>query len=162
MSSTGTTGHLRHPLLSRMSGDTSDGGIPSRAQQLSFRKAARTLYVTQLAVTLQVKTLEEELGLKLLEQSSTGVSLTEVGKLLLRDAEQHHQLAVQAENRLAALKGQAAASWCLALPPQSLNTHYRDSSRSSQERTQRVSANFLVRTLSMSPRTLQMDVLPSV
>jgi DNA-binding transcriptional LysR family regulator len=89
-----------------MSGDTSDGGIPSRAQQLSFRKAARTLYLMQLAVTLQGKTFEEELGLKLLERSSTGVSLTEVGKLLLRDAEQHHQLAVQPENRLAALKGQ--------------------------------------------------------
>jgi DNA-binding transcriptional LysR family regulator len=36
-----------------------------------------------------------------------GVSPTEAGRLLLQYAEQLHQLAVQAENRLAALKGQA-------------------------------------------------------
>ena len=78
------------------------------AQHLSFRKAAEALYLTQPAVTLQVKTLEEQLGLKLFERSSTGVSLTEAGRLLLADAEQLHQLTIQAESRLAALKGQAA------------------------------------------------------
>jgi LysR family transcriptional regulator, transcriptional activator of the cysJI operon len=83
------------------------------AQQLSFRKAAEVLYLTQPAVTLQVKTLEEELGLKLFERSSTGVSLTEAGRLLLQDAEQLHQFAIQAENRLAALKGQAAGELVL-------------------------------------------------
>jgi DNA-binding transcriptional LysR family regulator len=83
------------------------------AQQLSFRRAAEALYLTQPAVTLQVKTLEEELGLKLFERSSTGVSLTEAGKLLLQDAEQLHLLALQAENRLAALKGQATGELVL-------------------------------------------------
>ncbi len=83
------------------------------AQELSFRKAAEALYLTQPAVTLQVKTLEEELGLKLFERSSTGVSLTAAGKLLLEDSEQLHQFAIQAENRLAALKGQAAGELVL-------------------------------------------------
>jgi DNA-binding transcriptional LysR family regulator len=83
------------------------------AQHLSFRKAAEALYLTQPAVTLQVKTLEEEVGLKLFERSSTGVSLTEAGRLLLQDAEQLHQFTIQAENRLAALKGQAAGELSL-------------------------------------------------
>lgn len=56
------------------------------AEHLSFRKAGEALYLTQPAVTLQVKTLEEELGLKLFERSSMGVSLTEAGRLLLQYA----------------------------------------------------------------------------
>jgi DNA-binding transcriptional LysR family regulator len=83
------------------------------AQHLSFRKAAETLYLTQPAVTLQVKALEEELGLKLFERSSTGVALTEAGRLLLEDAERLHQISIQAENRLAALKGQTMGELAL-------------------------------------------------
>lgn len=83
------------------------------AQQLSFRKAAEALYLTQPAITLQVKTLEEELGLKLFERSAIGVSLTAAGKVLLEDAEQLHQLAMQAENHLAALKGEVAGELIL-------------------------------------------------
>jgi len=83
------------------------------AQHLSFRKAAEALYLTQPAVTLQVKALEEELGLKLFERSSTGVSLTEAGRLLLQDAERLYQVSVHAENRLAALKGQATGELVL-------------------------------------------------
>ena len=76
------------------------------AEHLSFRKAGEALYLTQPAVTLQIKALEEELGAKLFERSSSGVEVTEAGKILLRYAEQMHQLANEAEGRLAALKGE--------------------------------------------------------
>ena len=83
------------------------------AQSLSFRKAGEALYLTQPAVTLQIKTLEEELGARLFERSSSGVRLTEAGALLLHYAEQLHTLAVAAENQLAGLKGEATGELIL-------------------------------------------------
>jgi DNA-binding transcriptional LysR family regulator len=83
------------------------------AQHLSFRKASEALYLTQPAVTLQIKALEEELGTKLFERSATGVRVTEAGKVLLQYAEQMHRLADEAESRLAALKGEIAGDLVL-------------------------------------------------
>jgi DNA-binding transcriptional LysR family regulator len=83
------------------------------AEHLSFRKAGETLYLTQPAVTLQIKALEEELGTKLFERSASGVSLTEAGGILLQYADQMHRLADQAEGRLAALKGETAGELVL-------------------------------------------------
>ena len=75
------------------------------AEHLSFRKAGEALYLTQPAVTLQIKTLEEELGAQLFERSASGVRLTAAGKLLLPYAQQLHQIAEEAHNELAGLKG---------------------------------------------------------
>jgi DNA-binding transcriptional LysR family regulator len=83
------------------------------AEHLSFRKAGEVLYLTQPAVTLQIKALEEEVGAKLFERSSYGVRVTEAGKLLLQYAEQIHQLASEAEGQLAALKGEIAGDLIL-------------------------------------------------
>jgi LysR family transcriptional regulator, transcriptional activator of the cysJI operon len=83
------------------------------AEHLSFRKAGEQLYLTQPAVTLQIKALEEELATKLFERSAAGVTLSDAGKTLLRYAERLQELAEQAENELAAMKGQAAGSLVL-------------------------------------------------
>jgi LysR family transcriptional regulator, transcriptional activator of the cysJI operon len=83
------------------------------AENLSFRKAGESLYLTQPAVTLQIKTLEEELGTKLFERSASGVTVTEAGRVLLKYASQLHQLAEEAESRVAALKGDAAGALVL-------------------------------------------------
>jgi DNA-binding transcriptional LysR family regulator len=83
------------------------------AQHLSFRKAGEALYLTQPAVTQQVKALEEELAAKLFQRSASGVRLTEAGKILLEYAERLHQLANEAENRVAALKGDPAGELVL-------------------------------------------------
>lgn len=83
------------------------------AEHLSFRKAGEALYLTQPAVTLQVKALEEELGTKLFERSATGVQLSEAGQLLLSYAEQMHHLAKDAESRLASLKGEVVGDLAL-------------------------------------------------
>jgi DNA-binding transcriptional LysR family regulator len=80
---------------------------------LSFRKAGEALYLTQPAVTLQIKALEDEVGAKLLERSASGVQLTEAGKILLQYADRMHQLANEAEGRLAALKGETAGDLIL-------------------------------------------------
>lgn len=83
------------------------------AEHLSFRKAGEQLYLTQPAITLQIKTLEEELGAKLFDRSAAGVSLSEAGQALLTYAVRLHDLAEQAENELAQMKGQAAGSLVL-------------------------------------------------
>jgi LysR family transcriptional regulator, transcriptional activator of the cysJI operon len=83
------------------------------AEHLSFRKAGEQLYLTQPAVTLQIKALEEELATKLFERSASGVTLSDAGRTLLTYAVRLQELAEQAENELASMKGQAAGSLVL-------------------------------------------------
>jgi LysR family transcriptional regulator, transcriptional activator of the cysJI operon len=83
------------------------------AEHLSFRKAGEQLYLTQPAVTLQIKALEEELATKLFERNASGVTLSEAGTTLLQYAERLQVLAEQAEHELASMKGQAAGSLVL-------------------------------------------------
>jgi len=80
----------------------------SVAEHMSFRKAGEALYLTQPAITLQIKALEDELGTKLFERSASGVRLTEAGNVLLQYADRMHQLAEEAEGRMAALKGETS------------------------------------------------------
>lgn len=59
------------------------------ARLLSFTKAADELYVTQAAVSHQIKTLEEALGVKLFKRMNRALLLTEEGQTLIpsvRDA----------------------------------------------------------------------------
>ena len=59
------------------------------ARHLSFTKAAEELHVTQAAISHQVKTLEEHLGLSLFRRLNRRLMLTEPGQLylpVLRDA----------------------------------------------------------------------------
>jgi len=83
------------------------------AEQRSFRKAAEELYLTQPAVSLQIKALEEDLGAKLLDRSGAEVRLTAVGEILLETARQVQELLVQAEHEIAALGGENAGQLTL-------------------------------------------------
>jgi DNA-binding transcriptional LysR family regulator len=76
------------------------------AEQRSFRKAAEELYLTQPAVSLQVKALEEELGVQLFDRSGAHITLTKAGRVLLAYAQQLSTLVAQAEHDLAALSGE--------------------------------------------------------
>ncbi|HVB74913.1 MAG TPA: LysR substrate-binding domain-containing protein [Ktedonobacteraceae bacterium] len=59
----------------------------SVAHYLSYTKAAEVLYLSQPAVSQQVKTLELMLGLRLFARSGRGIVLTPAGQELLRHAE---------------------------------------------------------------------------
>jgi DNA-binding transcriptional LysR family regulator len=56
------------------------------AEELNFRRAAERVYVAQGAFSEQVRKLERELGVRLLDRTPRGASLTDAGAALLPEA----------------------------------------------------------------------------
>ena len=75
------------------------------AEKLNFREAAEALLLTQPAVTLQIKALEEELSIRLFDRTGNRIVLTEAGRRLLKHANKLAALAQEAERDIAALRG---------------------------------------------------------
>jgi LysR family transcriptional regulator, glycine cleavage system transcriptional activator len=59
-------------------------GFEAAARHLSFTKAAQELHVTQSAVSRQIKTIEEQLGVRLFRRLNRALLLTEEGQTLAR------------------------------------------------------------------------------
>ena len=53
------------------------------ATHLSFRQAARAMYLDQGAVSRHIQCLERDLGVRLLDRDTRTVHLTEAGRVLL-------------------------------------------------------------------------------
>ena len=83
------------------------------AEQQSFRKAAEELYLTQPAVSLQIKALEEDVGVQLFDRTGTRIKLTEAGKILLEYSQRANALFVLAQDEIAALSGDHAGQLAL-------------------------------------------------
>jgi DNA-binding transcriptional LysR family regulator len=61
-------------------------GFEAAARNLSFTKAARELFVTQSAISRQVKALEEQLGVQLFRRRHRELFLTDAGQALYKAA----------------------------------------------------------------------------
>ena len=70
------------------------------ARHLSFTKAAEELFVTQAAVSLQIKQLEQLLGLTLFERESRGLVLTAQGQIYLADVREALEILSEATDKI--------------------------------------------------------------
>ncbi|GHD56492.1 LysR substrate-binding domain-containing protein [Jeongeupia chitinilytica] len=57
-------------------------GFEAAARQLSFSKAGEEIFLTQSAISRQIRKLEEHLGLELFERGHRSLALTEQGRVL--------------------------------------------------------------------------------
>ena len=66
------------------------------AEQGSFSRAAKSLYISPTAVMKQMSALEEHLGLQLFDRTSHGVQLTPGGEVICREAKKMIEFSRQA------------------------------------------------------------------
>ncbi len=69
------------------------------AEGLNFRRAAERLRIAQPALSAQIKSLEDDLGVRLFERTTRSVKLTQSGVMLLEEARAVLAAASQAERR---------------------------------------------------------------
>jgi len=80
------------------------------AKQLSFTKAAEVLFMTQPAVTFQIKQLEEHFNTRLFDRGHGRIALTPAGDLVLAYAERILNLSSEMDVRLAEMTGEIGGS----------------------------------------------------
>jgi len=78
------------------------------AKHLSFTKAAEMLFMTQPAVTFQVKQLEEHLNTRLFDRAQGRIALTPAGQIAFEYAERILGLSEELDRRLKEMSGQAS------------------------------------------------------
>jgi DNA-binding transcriptional LysR family regulator len=75
------------------------------AKQLSFTKAAEVLFMTQPAVTFQIKQLEEHFNTRLFERGHGKITLTPAGDVVMKYAEKILSLSAELDTRLREMTG---------------------------------------------------------
>jgi LysR family transcriptional regulator, transcriptional activator of the cysJI operon len=83
------------------------------AEHLNFRKAAERLFLTQPAITLQIKALENDLGMRLFDRTGGKIALTRQGSVLLEYANKLATLASEAEQKLGCSEGSVSGELAL-------------------------------------------------
>ena len=78
------------------------------AKHLSFTKAAEALFMTQPAVTFQIRQLEEHFNTRLFDRAHGRIALTTAGTLALEYAERILGLSAELDTRLKEMSGQVA------------------------------------------------------
>ncbi len=77
-------------------------GFEAAARTLSFTKAAEELFITQSAVSRQIRGLEDHLGVALFERRPRSLALTEKGRVLHRAATEFLERMQETTDRLRA------------------------------------------------------------
>ncbi len=57
------------------------------AQERNFRRAAKNCFISQPALSVAIKKLEDELGIQIFERSKTEIALTNIGNLVVEQAQ---------------------------------------------------------------------------
>ena len=85
-------------------------GFEAAARHLSFTKAGEELFLTQSAVSRQIKDLEDELGVALFQRRHRALALTEAGQQFYGATAQVLATMRAATDRLRAQTGKRAVS----------------------------------------------------
>ena len=75
------------------------------ADKRSFSQAARSLHISQPAISLQIQSLEENLGTRLFDRNNKRVVLTQSGKIFYKFVTQILELYGQAQKEISELTG---------------------------------------------------------
>jgi DNA-binding transcriptional LysR family regulator len=78
------------------------------AKHLSFTKAGEALFMTQPAVTFQIRQLEEHFNTRLFDRSQGRITLTPAGRVALEYAERILELSTELDTQLKEMGGQMA------------------------------------------------------
>jgi len=78
------------------------------AKHLSFTKAAEALFMTQPAVTFQIRQLEEHFNTRLFDRAHGRIALTPAGQVALEYAEKILGMSAELDTRLKEMSGQVA------------------------------------------------------
>jgi len=79
--------------------------LAAAARTGSYTRAAQVLHLTQPAVSMQIRQLEEQAGLPLFEPVGRGVALTDAGRALLDYAQRIIALVEEADEVITAMRG---------------------------------------------------------
>jgi DNA-binding transcriptional LysR family regulator len=80
------------------------------AKHRSFTRAAEALFMTQPAVTFQIKQLEEQFNVRLFERGHGAISLTEAGEVVFDYAERILALSAELDARMKDLTGRVGGA----------------------------------------------------
>jgi LysR family transcriptional regulator, glycine cleavage system transcriptional activator len=80
-------------------------GFEAAARTLSFTKAAEELFITQSAVSRQIRALEDHLGVTLFDRRPRSLALTDQGRVLYRAAAEFLERLQETTDRLRADRG---------------------------------------------------------
>jgi len=89
-------------------------GFCAVAEERSFSKAARRMYLTQPAISMQIKALEQELAETLLDRGGREVLLTDAGRILYEHARSIFESIDAARHEIEELQGLARGHLVLA------------------------------------------------
>ncbi len=87
------------------------------ANYLNFSKAGRALHISQSALSMVVKNLEEELGVRLLDRSTKRVALTDAGEILKIYSENMMHTLQELQGALGRVSDSKIGKVKLGLPP---------------------------------------------
>jgi DNA-binding transcriptional LysR family regulator len=90
-------------------------GFRAAATHLSFTRAAQELFVTQPAISREIRTLEQQLGQPLFRRVNRALQLTEAGRELLKATTEALDIVDTASERIAKAKRRLAVTTTVAL-----------------------------------------------
>src|ERR1051326_6398612 len=91
-------------------------GFEAAARHLSFTRAAHELFLTQSAISREIKTLEVQLGQPLFDRANRGLRLTKAGQMLHRAVSEALALIEEVTDRLAAANAAGALTITTSVP----------------------------------------------